>query len=99
MTDSQQIASAQGNGNSTGVEISRYANIHESHLRTLLVGGTFDGATVKYQISRDDVTYFDVANADAITAAKAINVEHRAKYHRINVAGGGSSEAIDAWAI
>ena len=99
MADERQIATAQGNGNSTGVEISRFAHIHESHLRTLLIGGTFDSATVKYQISLDDVTYFDVSGADAITANKAINIEHRAPFHRINVASGLGVEAIDAWVI
>lgn len=99
MTDSQQIATSQDNGNSTGVEISRFAHITESHLRTLLVSGTFDSATVKYQISLDDSTYFDVVGADNITANTAINVEHRAMFHRISVAGGLGSESIDAWAI
>lgn len=99
MADTQKIAAAQGNGNSTGVAISRPAHIHESHLRTLFVGGTFDSATVKYQLSLDDTTYFDVTDADAITAAEVINVEHRALFHRINVNGGGGSVAIDAWVI
>ena len=99
MADELKIATAQANGDSTGIEISRHAHINESHLRTLLVSGTFNGATVKYQISLDNVTYFDVANADTITAAKAINVEHRAPFHRISVAGGGGSEAIDAWVV
>lgn len=99
MADKAQIATAQANGNSAWVEISRYAHINESHLRTLFVQGTFNGATVKYQISADAVVEHDVADADAITAKKVINVEHRARYHRINVAGGGGSEAIDAFVI
>lgn len=99
MADTQKIASTQANGSSTGVEISRYANINESHLKTLFVTGTFNGATVKYQISNDDTTYYDVTDADAITADKVINVEHRAKFHRVNVAGGGGSEAIDAYVV
>jgi len=98
MADAQQIATAQANGNSAGVEISRYAHINESHLRTLFVAGTFGGATVKYQISLDNTTFFDVADADAITAAKVINVEHRARFHRINVAG-GTGESINAWVV
>ena len=98
-TDDQQIATAQGNGDSDWVEISRHANISESHLRTLFVQGTFNGATVKYQISADKVIEHDVADADAITSKKVINIEHRARYHRINVAGGGGSEAIDAFVI
>lgn len=104
MADKRRIATAQGNGNSVGVEISRHANINESHLRTLMVGGTFNGATVKYQLSIDSTdgingNWFDVADVDTITADKVINVEHRALWHRINVAGGGGSESIDAWVI
>ncbi len=99
MADERQIATAQGDGDSTGVEISRFGHTSESHLRTLFVGGTFNGATVKYQVSLDDTTYFDVVGVDSITSKKAINVEHRAQFHRINVSGGGGSEAIDAWVI
>ena len=99
MADERQIATAQANGNSTAVEISRFAHLSESHLRTLFVQGTFNGATVKYQISMDNSVFHDVADADAITAAKVINVEHRAQYHRVNVAGGGGSEAIDAYVV
>ena len=99
MANEQQIATAQGNGSSTGIAIPRHANLEESHLRTLLVNGTFDTATVKYQISLDDSTYFDVAGADAITAKSAINIEHRAPFHRINVASGNGSESINAWVI
>lgn len=104
MTDEVRIATAQDNGQSVGIEISRFGQIHESHLRTLFVGGTFNGATVKYQLSIDstngvDGNWFDVADANAITADKVINVEHRAKWHRISVSGGAGSEAIDAWVV
>ncbi len=98
----QQIATAQGNGSSTGITIPRNVHIssQRSHLRTLFVWGTFGGATVSYQISHNstngtDGNWFDVANADAITAASAINVEHRAPWHRITVAG-GTGESINA---
>ena len=99
MANEQQIATAQGNGNSDWVEITRYGNISESHLRTLFVQGTFNGATVKYQVSPDAIVEHDVPDANAITSKKVINVEHRAKFHRINVAGGGVSEAIDAFVV
>jgi hypothetical protein len=99
MTDEVQIATAQANGNSTAIEISRYGHTAASHLRTLFVTGTFNGATVKYQISNDNVTFYDVADADAITADKVINIEHRARYQRINVAGGGGSESINAFVV
>jgi len=98
MANEQRIATAQAEGNSTGIAIPNHANTTKSHLRTLLVGGTFGGATVKYQVSLDDTTYFDVDGADAITAATAINVEHRCPYHRINV-GVGTAESIDAWVV
>jgi len=96
MADEQRIATAQANGQSTAIEISRHTHIIESHLRTLFVFGTFDSATVIYQISPDNVLWFNVANADSITVATAINVEHRGKFHRISVSGGVSVEAIDA---
>ena len=99
MADERQIATNQGNGNSTAIEISRYGNLLESHLRTLFVSGTFDSATVKYQISLDNSIFFDVVDADNITANKVINVEHRARYHRINVASGLGSESINAWVV
>ena len=60
MADERQIATTQANGSSTGIEISRFGNLVESHLRTLFVSGTFNGATVIYQISHDDVTFFNV---------------------------------------
>ena len=99
MADKQQIASGQGNGNSTAIQISRHAALHETRLRTLLVNGTFDSATVKYQVSLNGSDFFDVVNADSITGATAINVDHRCPWHRINVAGGLGSESINAWVI
>ncbi len=101
MADKVKIATAQANGSSTGESISRFGHTAASHLRTLFVSGTFDSATVKYQVSHDstngvDGIWFDVADADAITANKVINVEHRAPWHRINVSGGLGSELIDA---
>ena len=104
MADIQRLATAQGNGTTTGIEISRHAHLHDSHLRTLFVYGTFDTADVKYQLSPDSTngtngTWFDVEDADAITAAKVINVEHRAVYHRIVVANGGGSVSIDVLVV
>jgi len=99
MADDRQIATAQANGQSTGVEISRFGHLFESHLRTLFVWGTFDSATVIYQISFDNTNWFNVANADSITVATAINVEHRAQYHRISVSGGVSVESINALVV
>ena len=99
MTDERQIATAQDNGDSTGVEIQRFAHLFESRIRTLFVSGTFDSATVKFQISIDDSEYFDVPGANAITAKTVINVEFRAPFVRINVAGAASAAAIDAWLV
>jgi len=99
MANEQQIATALAeDASSTGVEIVSNTNVHRSHLRTLLVGGTFGSTTVSYEISQDNVVWFPVNGADAITAATAINVEHRARYHRITTVGGAGA-AIDAWVI
>lgn len=89
------LLSAASNGNGTTFRVPRFAKVDESHLRTLYVWGTFDSATVTFQISTDDVTWFDVANADAITAQSALNVEFRAPYVRGKVAGGLGSESIN----
>jgi len=98
MANEIRLATAQANGNSTGIEQQRFGSVDESHLRTLFVDGTFGSATVKFQISIDNSTYFDVTGADAITAKAVVNVEFRAQYVRINVAG-GTGESIDAWLI
>ena len=99
MANEQQIATALAeDASSTGVAIISNTNVHRSHLRTLLVGGTFGGTTVSYQVSQDDSTWFSVTGADAITSATAINVEHRCKYHRILTVGGAGA-AINAWVI
>lgn len=102
--DIRKIAAAQGNGDSAGVSISRFSHLFESRLRTFFVQGTFDSATVKLQLSVDstdglDGIWHDVVDADAITAKTLINVEFRAPWVRINVAGGAGSEAIDAWLV
>jgi len=102
--DIRKIASAAGNGDVAGVSISRHAHIIESHLRTLFVQGTFDSATVKLQLSVDttdglDGVWHDIVGADAITAKKLTNVEFRAPWVRISIAGGLGSEAIDAWLV
>lgn len=99
MADERRIATAQDNGESATIAISRNAHLTESHLRTLFVDGVFDSATVKYQISHDGTNWFDVTGADAITSKKAVNVEHRAPFHRISVSGGAAVEAIDAWVV
>ncbi len=97
MTEDRQIAAAQGVGTSTPEHLSGVLSrdLRPSRLRTLYVGGTFAGANVAFELSLDDVTYFPVVGADAITAASAINLEFRANYCRINVTGG--APVIDAW--
>ena len=102
--DIRKIAAAEGNGNVAGVSVSRFGHIIESHLRTLFVDGTFDSATVKFQLSVDstdglDGAWFDVSGADAITAKTLTNVEFRAPWVRISIAGGLGSESINAWLV
>jgi hypothetical protein len=90
------LLAAAGNGDGTTIQLPRWNNIIESHLRTLFVWGTFDSGTVKLQISPDDTTWFDVPGADAITAQATLNVEFRAPYVRCTASGGGGSISVNA---
>ena len=94
-----RLATGVDDGDTTAIEIPRFGHIGESHLRTLYVSGTFDSATVKFQISIDNSSFFDVTGADAITAKTAVNVEFRAKWVRISVSGSTTLAVIDAWLI
>ncbi len=89
------LLTAAANGDGATINVPRFAHAHESHLRTLFVWGTFDSATVKFQISPDNTNWFDVPNADAITAVATMNVEFRAPFMRGTVASGLGSEAIN----
>lgn len=86
---------AAGNGAGSAVQMPRYAHIDESHLRTLFVWGTFGGANVALQISPDNTNWFNVPNADTITAQTTLNVEFRAPFVRCNVTG-GTGNSINA---
>lgn len=87
------LAAAQGNGTTTAIGAAAPGG---RDVRTLTVTGTFNGATVKFQISPDSVTFIDVPDANAITAATAVNVQFTAQQMRIDVSGGGGSESINA---
>lgn len=89
------LATAQGNGTTASKQVRVPLSLRESHLRTLYVYGTFDTATVTLQASHNNVDFFAVTGADAITAKTAINVEMRAAWFRVVVASGNGSEAID----
>lgn len=87
---------AASNGTGPEINMPRFAHLYEEHLRTLFVWGTFDSANIALQISPDETNWFDVANADTITADTTLNVEFRAPFVRCNVTGGGGSESINA---
>lgn len=89
------LLTAAGNGAGSSVQVPRFNQAAQSHLRTLFVWGTFDSATVKLQVSPDDSTWFDVPGADSITAQSVLNVEFRAPYIRCSVSG-GTSPSINA---
>ena len=95
MADEINLASGAGNGNGTTIERSRFNHLEESHMRTLYVWGTFGGGTGTLQISPDGTNWFNVPNADAITAASVLNVEFRAPYIRFNFTG-GTTPSINA---
>ena len=89
------LLTAASNGDGATVPVPRFAHAHESHLRTLFVWGTFDSAIVKFQISPDDSNWFDVPNADTISADATMNVEFRAPFMRGTLASGLGSESIN----
>lgn len=104
MTDEIRLATDQDDGQTVGIEITGFANLLESHLRTLFVWGTFDSATLIYQVSHNstdgiDGDWFDVANADAITVKTVINVEHRARWHRVSISGSTTVASLNAVVI
>ena len=89
------ILTAQANGNGTTITNDESWNsLHESHLRTLYIYGTFNTGNAELQISFDGTTWFTVTNTN-VTVATAINVEFRAPFMRGVVAGGGGSESIN----
>lgn len=83
------LASSQGNGNSA-------AKDDYSGTGILVVWGTFDGATATLQIQASDGTWISIddqtytaAGADTVNFASRVSI-------RLNVAGGGGSESINA---
>lgn len=90
-----RLLTAAGNGNGTALELKSWGSRELSRLYTLFVYGTFDGATVTFQISPDNSNWFTVTGI-SITAAAAVNAEFRAQYARCVVSGGGAGVAVDA---
>lgn len=93
-------SAANGDGASKPFVSSRHRR--KAHLYTLYVWGNFDSADVKLQVSPDPVsvsdassTWFDVPDADAITAQTVVNVEVRAIKARGTVATGLGAESIN----
>lgn len=84
------LASAQGNGNTTAV------GAKGGWLYQVAVGGTFNGATVKIQIYAPAPVSEWIQIGDDITAAAVQNIEIPSNTEvRLNVAGGGGSESIN----
>lgn len=72
-------------------------HMYKTHVRTLFVWGTFDGANFALQVSPDGSEWFDVANADTITAKTVINVEFRADKVRAVISGSATEASITAF--
>lgn len=72
-------------------------HMYKTHIRTLFVWGTFDSANFKLQVSPDGSEWFDVPNADTITAKTVVNVEFRAKEVRAVITGSTTTAIITAF--
>jgi len=88
-----KLLTAAGNGNGATIKREQAYDRHQSQDYSVFVYGTFDGATVKLEVSPDEgVNWFDTGLA--ITAQSVANVEIRAAHVRGVVSGGGGSVAI-----
>jgi len=94
------IADSQGNGDSTPVLIK---SVHRNTYGEVLLGifGTFDGATVKVRVSRDDagVDFMDLGAEATLTEPNGLSLNIPSKedlYLFINVSSGGGSVSIGA---
>ena len=63
---------------------------------TVILTGEFDGATVKLQVSADNIDYVDVPNA-SWTDETAVNVEMYAPYIRADLSNSDTSTDITLW--
>lgn len=87
------VLSNQDNGNGAAVGLSNREGSQQA-AKTLLFQGTWDSATAKIQISKDEVTWVDVPSASA-TANTALNITASKGFsYRGVVSGGGGSESI-----
>mgnify|MGYP003147572087 CR=1 FL=1 len=85
------LNAATANGNSS----QYYWDVGEGQV---VVSGTFDGATVKLQLSPDDgTTWVDVGTASTFTAAGGAGFTVNACKLRINISAVGASSEISAW--
>lgn len=94
---SSPIILAEEAANSTGatVTIPDHTKDYKRVFRTLFVDSTsWDGATIKLQISRNGSVWNDVPDA-SFTANGMINVQFNAPYCRHVTSGGAGSEAIN----
>lgn len=64
---------------------------------TLLVTGTFDGATVTLQASQDNSTWAAVGATTTVTAASHVNFYSAVQYFRAVVSSAGASTSLNVW--
>lgn len=84
-------SAAAGNGTST-----RLSTLTSKSEYGVYAGGTFDGATVKLQISPDNgTTFMDVPNASWTAAGYNVFTLHGT--HVRGVVTGGTTPAADMW--
>jgi len=87
----QILTGATANGNSSQYDW----DVGEGQV---VVSGTFDGATVKLQLSPDDgTTWVDVGTASTFTAAGGAGFTVNSCKLRINISDAGASTVVSAW--
>ena len=89
------LATAASNGDGDTVEIPDYSKNYKREFRTVFVDSTsWNGATIKLQISRNGTVWNDVPDA-SFTANGMINIQFNAPHCRQVTSGGGGAEAIN----
>jgi hypothetical protein len=84
------LSAVTANGNGTAVEL-RNPNNRDYRTYTVYCSGTMDGASVKLQISMDNVNWGDVTT---FTTTTPVLAEFRAKYARGVVSSAGASTSV-----
>ena len=64
---------------------------------TLLVTGTFDGATVTIQGSHDNTTFAALGSSTTVTTVGQVNFQTAVPFIRANISNDGASTNLNVW--